>query len=155
MKREIPIQSATRELRQYFGNFFDLTNKRIFAATRHGVSNAINALNRQTKSNIAGSWFNSSGSNKYGVGLIEGVNSFLYDNEATGIVNILGTRPANDGTWRLRFFEGGTDFRKSKHGKNYGKIRPAHFFANAVNSVNYFEIIKRSVEQAIDEINNK
>lgn len=154
MVTEFNIESATQALRNYFGELFDLSNERILAATRHGVSNAVNDIIKRTKANIASSWFDGFSTKTFQSPLINGVRGFLYKGEATGIVSVMGDTVHNDGTWRLRFFEGGTKPRPSKHGKNYGSIRPAYFFANAINSTDSFETIKKAVETEIDKINN-
>lgn len=155
MATEFNIESATQALRNYFGELFDLTNERILAATRHGVSNAVNEIMRRTKANIASSWFNGFSTRTFQTPLINGVRGFLYKGEATGIVSVMGDTVHNDGTWRLRFFEGGTAPRPSKHGKDYGSIRPTNFFANAINSTDSFETIRKAVEQEIDKIDNR
>jgi hypothetical protein len=144
---------VNQEIKDSFGEQFDLLNETILSAARHGVSLATNALRDQTKQNISTSWFNSSTS-RYGVGLIEGVQAFMYKGAATGVIAVLGNSRVDDGTWRLRFFENGTKPRQSKHGKNYGSIRPAYFFANAKSSVNVMDIINDTIQKAIDEINN-
>jgi len=155
MLTDIHIESATKQLKNYFGELFDLTNERILSATRHGVSNAVNAIIRQTESNISSSWFDGDSTKSFSVPLKEGVRGYLYKGEATGVATIMGDTIHNDGTWRLRFFEGGTDPRPSKHGKDYGSIRATHFFANAIKSTDSFEIIKKAVEQEIEKINNR
>ncbi len=154
MKKETPLISAATELRDYFGKLFDLTNTNILRATRHGVSNAINAIIRQTESNISSSWFDGDSTKSFAVPLKEGVRGYLYKGEATGVATIMGDTIHNDGTWRLRFFEGGTKTRPSKHGKDYGRIRPTHFFQNSIKSVNSFDIIRKTIEDEIDKINN-
>lgn len=154
-KKDIRLESATDQLRNYFGELFDLTNERILAATRHGVSNAVNDIIKRTKANISSSWFNGDSTKSFGVPLKEGVRGFLYKGEATGVVSVMGDTVHNDGTWRLRFFEGGTKPRPSKHGKDYGSIRATNFFANVINSTDYFETIRQAVETEIDKINNR
>ena len=74
-----------------------------------------------------------------------------------GAVDILGNTRTNDGTWRLRFFEGGTKLRKSKHGKNYGRIRETWFFGNAASSIgsDALDMIQTAVSEAVDEINKE
>lgn len=55
--------------------------------------------------------------------------------EIIGKVHVMGTRRSASGTFRLRFFEGGTvDRVKKSTGKSTGKIEPLNFFNNAVSS---------------------
>lgn len=154
--KSVKLIDAKPMLDAFFGDLFKKTDQRIMSAARHGVSDAINRIKEKTKSNISSSWFNSSSSRKYGIGLIEGVKAYLWQGEATGFVDILGNTRTNDGTWRLRLFEGGTKERKSKHGKSYGRIRSAWFFSNAVSSIGSDAVtdIQNSIQTAIDEINN-
>lgn len=147
----------------FFKELFDTTNTRIMQAARHGVSEALNLIRDKTKSNISSSWFNATTSagrtlrgRTYTVPLIEGVRAYMWSGVATGSVNIMGSRNEDDGTWRLRFFEGGTRVRKSKNGRTYGQIRPTWFFGNAIASVGSDTVteIEKSIQHAIDEINN-
>lgn len=148
--------SAEHDLKEYFGELFDKTNIRILQAARHGVSNAINALIDKTKQNVSGAYFRSSTSQHYGVPLVEGVRGYLYRGVPTGFVDILGNRQSNDGTWRLRFFEGGTKERKNKsNGHSYGRLKPARFFAPVAGMAQTEAVnkIKESISNAIDELN--
>lgn len=157
------LVDANPMLEAFFKDAFDRTNKRIMSAARHGVSEAINRLKAKTKENIAGSWFNGTTSAgrtlrgmTYTVPLIEGVNAYMWKGQATGFVDIMGSRGYDSGLWRLRFFEWGTRNRKSKNGRSYGRIRPAYFFSNAYSSIGSDAIgyIQRAISQAIDEMNS-
>ena len=159
----VKLVDAKPMLDAFFKNLFDNTNKRIMSAARHGVSEAINAIMNRTKQNVSSSWFNATSSAgrtmrgyTYNRPLIEGVQAYMYKGMATGFVHIMGTPRTNDGTWRLRMFEGGTRKRKSKHGKDYGSLRPTWFFSNAVSSVgsDAVTMIQDSISAAIDEINH-
>ena len=154
----IKIIDAEDRLKSFFNDRFDRTDKRIRAAVRHGISEAINRIKLKTQQNISGSWFRSRTSEHYSTPLIEGVKAYLQRGGLLmGYVDILGNTKTNDGTWRLRFFEGGTKLRKAKHGKDYGKIRADWFFDRAYNSIgsDAVEIIQSSVDNAINEINDK
>jgi len=155
MARKIRLIDANEQLKNFFGEVFDLTDKRINQAARHGVSMALNVIKDKTKSNIKGSYFRSATSQHYPVGLIEGVKAYLYQGEATGFVDILGNTRTNDGTWRLRFFENGTKQRKSKNGRTYGALKGAYFFSNAYASIGSDAIttIQQAVSEAVEEIN--
>ena len=159
----VKLVDAKPMLDAFFKDLFDKTNKRIMSAARHGVSEAINAIMNRTKQNVSSSWFNATSSTgrtmrgyTYNRPLIEGVQAYMYQGAATGFVHIMGTPRVNDGTWRLRMFEGGTRKRRSKHGKDYGSLRPSWFFANAVASAesDASSMIQSSIQSAIDEINH-
>lgn len=158
----VKLVDAKPALEAFFKGLFDKTNNRIMSAARHGVSEAINAIKERTKQNVSSSWFNGTTSagrtmrgRTYSVPLVEGVNAYMWKGQATGFVDIMGSRGYDDGTWRLRFFNGGTRNRRSKNGRSYGSIRPSWFFANAISSAesDATSMIQSSIQSAIDEIN--
>lgn len=158
----VKLVNAKSELDAFFKGLFDKTNKRIMSAVRHGVSEAINSIKERTKQNVSSSWFNGVTSagrtfrgRTYTRPLIEGVQAYMWQKTATGFVHIMGTPRVDDGTWRLRMFEGGTRQRRSKKGNNYGSLKPAMFFANAITSAepNAVSMIQSSIQSAIDELN--
>lgn len=158
----VKLVDAKPALETFFKGLFDKTNKRIMSAARHGVSDAINAIKERTKQNVSSSWFNGTTSagrtlrgRAYTRPLIEGVQAYMWQGASTGFVHIMGTPRVDDGTWRLRMFEGGTRLRRSKHGKNYNRLTPAWFFANAISSAesDASSMIQSSIQSAIDEIN--
>lgn len=160
----VKLVDAKPALEVFFKGLFDKTNSRIMSAARHGVSEAINAIKERTKQNVSSSWFNGTTSagrtirgRTYTRPLIEGVNAYMWKGQATGFVDIMGSRGYDDGTWRLRFFNGGTRNRRSKNGRSYGSLRPSWFFANAISSAesDASSMIMSSIQSAIDEINNK
>ena len=59
-------------------------------------------------------------------------------------VHIMGSRSKTSGTFRTRFFEGGTVERKTKKGYSRGKIKPLYFFQNAIGAT------KNKVESTLD-----
>lgn len=136
------------ELQKYFGDLFDKTNREIKHAMFDGIATTIDAIKTRTLNNIAGSDFKSSTSNKFGVGLIEGVRAFMVKGEG-GIVHVLGNMKSNDGTWRLRFFEGGATR------KNRGIIGPRYFFKHAISGADAEAMsnITARIQQAINDIN--
>lgn len=84
---------------------------------------------------------------------------------ASTTVHALGNRKKGSGTFRTRFFEGGTKDRyqksyagvKLKKKRNLGHIGPTHFFSKAVEANrNYVvqlmdEVISKYVKQIIEE----
>ena len=160
----VKLVNAKSELDAFFKDLFDKTDARIMAAARHGVSEAINSIKDRTRRNISSSWFNGVTSagrtlrgRTYTRPLIEGVQAYMWQKTATGFVHIMGTPRYDDGTWRLRMFEGGTRQRRSKKGNNYGSLKPAMFFANAITSAepNAVSMIQSSIQSAIDELNKQ
>ena len=160
----VKLVNAKSVLDAFFKDLFDKTDERIMAAARHGVSDAINSIKDRTKRNISSSWFNGVTSagrtlrgRTYTRPLIEGVQAYMWQKTATGFVHIMGTPRYDDGTWRLRMFEGGTRQRRSKKGNNYGSLKPAMFFANAITSAepNAVSMIQSSIQSAIDDINKQ
>lgn len=162
--KAVKLIDAKDRLESFFKGLFDKTNKRIMSAARHGVSEAIDAIKEKTKSNVRSSNFNgitSSGrtlrGRTYTTPLIEGVQAYMWQGVPTGFVHIMGTPRVDDGTWRLRFFEGGTRMRRSKNGRSYGRIKGNWFFSNAYSSIgsDATTMIQESIQSAIDEINKQ
>lgn len=162
--KSVKLIDAKDRLESFFKGLFDKTNKRIMSAARHGVSEAIDAIKEKTKSNVMSSNFNGTTSagrtfrgRTYTTPLIEGVQAYMWQGVPTGFVHIMGTPRVDDGTWRLRFFEGGTRMRRSKNGRSYGRIKGNWFFSNAYSSIgsDATTMIQRSIQSAIDEINKQ
>lgn len=159
----VKLINAKDRLESFFKGLFDKTNKRIMSAARHGVSEAIDAIKEKTKSNVRSSNFNGTTSagrtfrgRTYTTPLVEGVQAYMWQGVPTGFVHILGTPRVDDGTWRLRLHEGGTRMRRSKNGRSYGRLKGNWFFSNAYSSIgsDATTMIQRSIQSAIDEINN-
>ena len=145
--------NAEEDIKTFFGELFDKSDERIMKAARHGVSNALNVIRDATYKNVQSIPYNMTRpTKKYGVPLIEGIKTYVYKNEPTGFVDVLGNRQTNDGTWMLRFFAGGGAIRK-----NRGEIRGYLSLKAAYNTTmsKQTDEIRRSIEAAIDEINNK
>ena len=76
---------------------------------------------------------------KYSDRLIDAVRSYVMKDETNPevYVHIMGTRKAKSGTFRTRFFEGGTKIRKIKSGKYAGRevsnIEGKSFFERAIS----------------------
>lgn len=60
-------------------------------------------------------------------------------------VHVMGTRSKSSGTFRTRFFEGGTKTRKTKKGYNRGKIKALNFFSDARSAT------KNKVQSTLDD----
>lgn len=78
-------------------------------------------------------------------------------------VHILGTRKKSSGTFRLRFFEGGTVPRKTKNGytdrlgrtypagQNRGQLRGTNFFSSAISGSEQ-QVVTSLHENLVEEI---
>ena len=73
--------------------------------------------------------------------------------EVTTKVHIMGVRSSGSGTFRARFFEGGTKERVSKKtGQKLGKIEALNFFQKAENSMQNLTV---SLDQVLTNLINK
>ena len=101
-----------------------------------------NTLKKNVKQAIRACDFDSTSRNaKYGDRLIDAVRSGKVNNGSV-VVHIMGSQSKGSGTYRLRFFEGGTKERiqKTINGKllnkprNLKRIKAYNFFDTAINS---------------------
>ena len=136
---------------EQFQKYSYLVIQKLDGFIKHGLYQAGDILKVQTKAVAAqlnSHLGTSSGKHGYTVPLNEGVIRALHTDNVPNFVrvNILGPRH-NDGTWRLRFFEGGTKI----NGKQ--RIRPLNFFEQSINSSQ--PSIQNSIKQSLDELANK
>ena len=152
MATEFISLSAKDTLDNFTGELRDKLDK----AARAGVIAAINTIRDKVKSSVISADFNTSSSKQFGVPLIEGVRTYMEQGYPIGVTHILGNTKSNDGTWRLRFFEGGTKERTQKTtGRKTGSISARWFFRNSISNAD--EIAQRLIDdriaKAIEEIN--
>lgn len=139
---------------------FDITKNEISSSVRHGVALAINNIRDKAKANFASSGVSTAPMKDSGVSLLEGIKAYMLQKEEAGVVSILGTIPANDGTWRLRFFETGTKERfirikgSKKKGHTLGRIKSNHFFSNTIAQTQSIALryINESIQNKINEL---
>jgi len=146
--------SVKDELDKYVGSIRDGLD----GAARAGVIAAINEIRDKVKSGVSSSGFNSNSSKQFGVPLIEGVRTYMEGNYPIGVTHILGDTKHNDGTWRLRFFEGGTKPRTQKtYDRFTGSIAANWFFKNAIVNADAEaqKLIDDRIQKAIDNINKE
>ena len=67
-------------------------------------------------------------------------------------VHIMGVRSAGSGTFRARFFEGGTKERVTKTGRKAGRIEALNFFQKAENTMQNLTV---SLDQVLTNLINK
>lgn len=143
-------------VRDTLDNFTGELRDKLDRAARAGVIAAINTIRDKVKSSVSSADFNTSSSKQFGVPLIEGVRTYMEQGYPIGVTHILGNTKTNDGTWRLRFFEGGTKERVQKTtGRKTGSISARWFFNDSTSNAD--EIAQRLIDdriaKAIEEIN--
>lgn len=154
----------------------DEFKKEVLKARKRGMNKAVQKIRNTTKKFIKSSFPNATKtSDKYNDSMIEGARVTKYKEstlvgEAVAGAHIMGLRKKGSGTFRLRFFEGGTEKRfikdhkrKSKNGVSYhvkghytGSVKGKSFFSNAVSTeINKAtSIIEEELNKAINKCNN-
>lgn len=145
-----------------------LSGKEMMQAQKRALSRAGRLLFKAAKQNVASKVPNSRKPNpKYTDTLYDGVRMSVFQEDYIWYfkVHILGTRKKTSGTYRLRFFEGGTEPRKTRHaytdklgrrypvGQNRGRLRAYNFFSSAV-STTQTEVVTAIEENLMQEIKN-
>lgn len=142
------------EISSQFNKYIDLTTKEIEKATRSALNRAANALKKATERNLAVALPASLVKNRYPDTLMGGIMRSKYDkNKSMVKVHIMGTRNSSSGTFRTRFFEGGTKERITKKGYKRGHIQALNFFSKATSTTNVDEIIEQQLEKVVNKIN--
>ena len=91
---------------------------------------------------------------QYNDKIIDGVRMTLKQdstNNWLAKVHILVTRKTGSQSYKLRFFEKGTEPRKTRQGYNRGQIKALNFFSGAVNST-YNSAVSRLEDDFITEV---
>lgn len=125
-----------------------LSTKEVMGIQRTALRKAANVLRSDARKRLKKDLPNATISKgKYSDTLIQGViTSVREDKEGMDAkVHIMGTRKQTSGTFRTRFFEGGTKVRKTKKGYERGKIKPLYFFKDAVSAT------KDKVQSTLDK----
>ena len=124
-----------------------LTGKELVQAQKRTLARAGRLLYKQTQQNASSVPKVRVANPKYSDTMYDGIRMSVQDDGDFRYwvkVHILGNRKKTSGTFRLRFFEGGTVTRKTKKGYNRGKIKPLNFFQSAVDST------KNKVQSTLD-----
>ena len=113
-----------------------LATKKILGIEKKALRKAANELRKTSRANLRKELPKANKKGKYNDTLIDGVRSSVYEvtEGMEAKVHIMGKRSSGSGTFRTRFFEGGTVVRKTKAGKNRGKLKALDFFNSAVAS---------------------
>ena len=133
--------SGARELLE------SLSTKKVLGIEKKVLRKAANELRKVARSNLRKALPNASKKGKYSDSLVQGVLSSTYEvkDGMEAKVHVMGTRSKSSGTFRTRFFEGGTKTRKTKKGYNRGKIKALNFFSDARSGT------KNKVQSTLDE----
>ena len=128
-----------------------LSFKQMNKAYREGMKKALDPILKQTKINLRNSGIKNvnkpyiaKNGKKY-PSMIQGVKTSVYvgdTEDSYGKVHIMKE-------FRLKWFEKGTQLRKTSKGWNRGSIKPKWFFANAVNQKS-----KQAAESLDENIRN-
>lgn len=114
-----------------------LSTRQIMGIQRKVLRKAANVLRTDARSKFRKELPSASRkSKKYSDSLIKAIMTSVKEGDE-GIdakVHIMGSRSKTSGTFRTRFFEGGTEARQTKKGYNRGKIKPLNFFQSAVDA---------------------
>lgn len=156
-------------IEEVWAKFQELTTNEMTKAIKRALNKGAVELKELTKSNFLSSGIaQHSPESKYNDSLEDGIRMRKaqgnYDEDFYSIVHILGTRASDSGTFRLRFFEKGTQdrFQQSIHGKPLqkqryiGKIKPKWFFKSANQQIEsqLDQIYLNEIDKAIEKVNN-
>lgn len=161
---KVKLEIDAKELEAVIDN---LTGPEMTKAQKRALSRAGRLLYKQTQQNVNSTVPKAKVRNsKYSDTLYDGVRmSVQQDSDFRWFlkVHVLGTRKKTSGTFRLRFFEGGTVPRKTKSGYtdslgraypaglNRGQLKQYNFFSTAISSKQN-EMIDAIGENLIEEI---
>lgn len=134
----------------------DRSNEIVTKTANHVIYNAINKILRpalEEKLRNTGVAVDKQ-REKYDTPLIEGIKTYMStngDKSKTGWISILGERGYDDGTWQLRFYEGGTQERHNRRtGQSYGSIKPTYFFSQTINEQT--DTVLSAIKEAIERL---
>lgn len=165
------------DLVRQWNNIEEPFKKEILKARRKGMNKAVTKIKNKTRSLIKSSLpAATKSSTNYSDTMLEGARVSKFKDsslvgEAIAGAHIMGIRKKSSGTFRLRFFENGTEKRyvkdherknRSKGGKHKvkghttGRIKGKGFFKSAVDSEigKAPSIIEEELNKAIEKCNN-
>lgn len=147
------------ELEESWNKYAELSLKEMTKATRSSLRKAAMALKKETQRNMIAELGDAATSRgRYFDTLLDAVRVSKFDKRNDSIkVHIMGTRDKGSGTFRTRFFEGGTVGRTTtgtgKKKYDNGDITAHKFFENAISSTPTEDIIVVEINKAVDKIN--
>lgn len=149
------------KLEEQWNKYADLSLKEITKATKSALKKAAATLKANTQRNVLAELGDAATSRgRYFDTLVDGVRITKYNNREDSIaVHIMGSRATGSGTFRLRFFEGGTVGRMTsgRGTEKYpnGDITAHNFFADAIKSTNTDNIIVTQIDKVVEKINKQ
>lgn len=137
-----------------------LSTRKIIGMQKKVLRKAGNVVKKDAKAKLRQSLPKASKRNpKYSDTLLDAIRVSVWEDNtgAYSKVHTMGSRKKTSGTFRARFFEGGTIVRQTKDGKNRGALSPLNFFGSAVTSTKaeVQSTIDTELSRAIQEIANK
>ena len=148
--------SITVDDKEVINALSNLSFKQMNKAYRNGMKKSLDPILKQTKQNLRNSGIRNvnkpyigKNGKKY-ISMLQGVKTSVYigdTEDSYGKVHIMKE-------FRLKWFEKGTQLRKTRKGYNRGSIKPKWFFATAVRQKqneavnNLDENIRNSIIQA-------
>lgn len=156
-------------IEEMWAKFQNLATNEMSRAIKRALNKAAVALKDLTKSNFASLDLNQHSTNsKYNDSLEDGIKMVKargnYDEDFYSTVHIMGNMASGSGTFRLRFFEKGTQdrFQQSIHGKPLqkpryvGQIKPNWFFKNANQQIEsqLDNIYLKEIDKSIEKVNS-
>ena len=148
--------SVTVDDKEIIKALSNLSFKQMNKAYRNGMKKSLDPILKQTKQNLRNSGIRNvnkpyigKNGKKY-ISMLQGVKTSVYigdTEDSYGKVHIMKE-------FRLKWFEKGTQLRKTRKGYNRGSIKPKWFFATAVRQKqneainNLDENIRNSIVQA-------
>lgn len=137
-----------------------LSTRKIMGMQKKALRKAGNVVKKDAKSKLRQSLPNASKRNPlYSDTLLDAIRVSVWEdgNGAYSKVHTMGSKKKTSGTFRARFFEGGTVVRQTKESKNRGALSPINFFSSAVSSTKgeVESTIDKELSKAIQDIANK
>lgn len=127
--------------------FESLSTRKIIGMQKKVLRKAANEVKKEAKSRLRQAMPNASKNNpKYNDTLLDAVKVSVWEdnNGAYSKVHTMGSRKKSSGTFRTRFFEGGTVVRKTGKGQSRGSLKALYFFGGATSAT------KQKVDSTID-----
>lgn len=124
-----------------------LSTRKIMGMQKKVLRKAANVVKKEAKSRLRQALPNASKRNpKYSDTLLDAIKVSVWEdnNGAYSKVHTMGSRKKTSGTFRAKFFEGGTGLRKTAKDQSRGTLAPLNFFGSATTAT------KNEVESTID-----
>lgn len=144
--------TVTVDAKEVINMFTELTSKQQREVYRKALRKASSILIRQTRTNLKSVIKGSitAISKKTGKSLSSGIKASINKDATQSTVHIMGD-------FRLKFFELGTNIRKTRKGYNRGKINDKYYFRTAKSTVEseVFSNMEQIITESIIRVNNK